>query len=467
MSTALPAELIAQLRLIFSERNLLLEAADCWPYGYDNSKLHHPPDAVVLPDNHEQVVNCVRLCNQFNIPLTTRGRGTGTTGASVPTSGGIVMSMERMNKILNCDLGNRSVRVQAGVTNLALQNYLKEYNFFWAPDPSSAEFCSVGGNLACNAAGPRALKYGTTRDNTLQLKAVTGDGNTILTGSKTTKGVVGLDLTRLIVGSEGTLAIITEAELKILPLAPERNTIRALYKNHQGACTAIQNISSQLHTPCAIEFMDHHAIALIQTHSDVSLPDNAHAMLMIEVDGDAESLAISTSKIEQALANDQQVEIQRATTEIEKKTLWQARKALSPILRNLAPNKINEDVVVPVPNLSKLIENLDSLSAEYNLPIVNFGHAGNGNLHVNIMYDAQDTTQNQNALDCLNKIFEIVLKLDGTISGEHGIGISKRDHVAKEIGPHELDLMRNIKQQFDPNQILNPNKSLPIKNLSS
>ena len=467
MSTTLSADIIARLRVIFSENDLLLDPADCWSYGYDNSKLHHAPDAVVLPNDHEQVVNCIRLCNHFNIPLTTRGRGTGTTGASVPTSGGIVMSMERMDKILNCDIGNRSVRVQAGVTNLALQNFLKEKNFFWAPDPSSAEFCSVGGNLACNAAGPRAVKYGTTRDNTLQLKAVTGDGQTIHTGSKTTKGVVGLDLTRLIVGSEGTLAVITEAELKILPLAPERNTIRALYKNHHGACTAIQDISSQLHTPYAIEFMDHHAIELIQTHSDISLPDNAHAMLMIEIDGDSESLAISTSKIEQALSNDQQVAIQRATTDIEKKTLWQARKALSPILRNLAPNKINEDVVVPVPNLSKLIENLDLLSTEYNLPIVNFGHAGNGNLHVNIMYDAEDPIQNQSALDCLDKIFDLVLKLDGTISGEHGIGISKRDHVAKEIGNHELNLMRNIKDQFDPNRILNPNKSLPSANQPS
>lgn len=462
MTNSLPAELISQLQNVFSKTDLFLEPADCWAYGYDNSKLHHPPDAVVLPNSHDQVVKCVQLCNQFLVPLTTRGRGTGTTGASVPTSGGIVMSMERMNQILHCDIGNRSVRVQAGVTNLALQSYLKEKNFFWAPDPSSAEFCTIGGNLACNAAGPRAVKYGTTRDNTLQLQAVTGAGNTIHTGSKTTKGVVGLDLTRLLIGSEGILAVITEAELKILPLAPHRNTIRALYKNHQGACDAIQTISSQLHTPCAIEFMDHHAIELIRTHSDVSLPDEANAMLMIEVDGDTESLTISTAKIEQCLASNQNIEVEFASTADEKKTLWQARKALSPILRTLAPNKINEDVVVPVPNLSKLIDSLDELSQTYQIPIVNFGHAGNGNLHVNIMYDAEDSTQNQNASICLDKMFETVLQLEGTLSGEHGIGISKRDHVSKEVGHHELDLMRSIKAQFDPNQILNPNKSLPV-----
>ncbi len=461
MPTPLPAELVDQLKSIFPSNNLLLDSADCWPYGYDNSKLHHAPDAVVLPENHDQVISCVSLCNQYTIPLTTRGRGTGTTGASVPTSGGIVMSMERMNKILDCNIGNRSVRVQAGVTNLALQNYLKDKNFFWAPDPSSAEFCTVGGNLACNAAGPRAVKYGTTRENTLQLKAVTGNGETIYTGSKTTKGVVGLDLTRLIIGSEGTLAIITEAELKIIPLAPETNTLRSLYKNHQGACDAIQNIGSQLHIPCAIEFMDHHAIELIRTHSEVSLPSDARAMLMIEIDGDSESLPISTAKIEQALYNKEQIEIQHAKSDTEKKSLWQARKALSPILRNLAPNKINEDVVVPIPNLSKLIDMLDELSSKFNLPIVNFGHAGNGNLHVNIMYDAEDATQKQNAENCLSEIFKTVLTLDGTISGEHGIGISKRDYVSMEIGHQELALMRKIKSQFDPNLILNPNKSLP------
>ncbi|MDW3096295.1 MAG: FAD-linked oxidase C-terminal domain-containing protein [Gammaproteobacteria bacterium] len=461
MACSLPDNLIDQLRKNFPGNNLLLEAADCWTYGYDNSKIHHPPDAVVLPVNHHQVVSCISLCNQFSIPLTTRGRGTGTTGASVPVSGGIVMSLERMDKILGCDIGNRSVHVQAGVTNLDLQNYLKEKNFFWPPDPSSAEFCTIGGNLACNAAGPRAIKYGTTRDNTLRLKAVTGYGETINTGSKTTKGVVGLDLTRLIIGSEGTLAVITEAELKITPLAPEKNTLRALYKNHQAACDAIQSIGSQLHPPCAIEFMDHHAIDLIRTHSEVSLPSNSRAMLMIEIDGDSESLPISTDKIEQALLNNGLIEIQHAKTGIEKKALWQARKELSPILRNLAPNKINEDVVVPVPNLSKLINALDELSSTFKLPIVNFGHAGNGNLHVNIIYDAEDATQNQNALNCLGKIFEKVLDLDGTISGEHGIGVSKRDHVSKEIGSQELELMRKIKSQFDPNLILNPNKSLP------
>ncbi len=458
---ALRKEFTTQLSKLFSNEQYYLDPGDCWPYGYDNSKAHHLPEVVVIPHSHEQVVQCLLLCNQFNIPLTTRGRGTGTTGASVPTSGGVVLSTERMDKILHFDAGNRSARVQAGVINLDLQHYLQPKGFFWAPDPSSAEFCTVGGNLACNAAGPRAIKYGTTRENTLQLKAVTGEGKTICTGSKTSKGVVGLDLTRLLIGSEGTLAVITEAELKLLAIQPAKNTIRALYQSHQGACNAIQSILAQPHTPCAIEFMDHHAIELIQKHANISLPPGANAMLMVEADGDEDTLQYSVPKIMQALTNEQQIEIRHAKSEEETSALWKARKALSPILRTLAPNKINEDVVVPVPSLSTFINSLDRLSETYDIPIVNFGHAGNGNLHVNILYNAEDETQNQHAFKCLEDIFAEVLRLEGTISGEHGIGIIKRDFVSRELTEYEIGLMHKIKLQFDPNNILNPNSGLP------
>ena len=462
MSNFLSKDIAIKLNSIFPDDQLLLEPADCWPYGYDNSKQHHPPEAVVFPLSHEQIVSCVNLCNANKIPLTTRGRGTGTTGASVPTSGGIVLSIERMNKIIDFNPGNRSVRVETGMTNLALQNFLKPHGYFWAPDPSSAEFCTVGGNLACNAAGPRAVKYGTTRDNTLQLKAVTGKGTTITTGSITSKGVVGLDLTRLIIGSEGTLAIISEAELKIIPLAPITHTMRAFFSSHLSACEAIEKISAQLHTPCAIEFIDHHALNLIRKHSDMSVPDNANAMLMVEIDGDEESLPISSGHLNKILNSCSDIKVEIATDSEQRQHLWQTRKALSPILRNLAPNKINEDIVVPIPQLAKLLDELDQLSETYQLPIVNFGHAGNGNLHVNIMYDASDATQNTNAQNCLEKIFATTLSLRGTLSGEHGIGISKRDYVSREIGVDELTLMHAIKQQFDPLGILNPNKSLPI-----
>ncbi|MEM8845106.1 MAG: FAD-binding oxidoreductase [Pseudomonadota bacterium] len=459
---ALNSQIQSRLKEIFSDKNLLLDPAECWPYGYDNSKIHHPPEAVVLPSTHEQVIECVHICNEYKIPLTTRGRGTGTTGASIPVKGGVVLSLERMTEVLNFDAGNRTVRVQAGITNLNLQNFLKAKNFFWAPDPSSAEYCTVGGNLACNAAGPRAVKYGTTRENTLQIKAVTGEGKTITTGTRTTKGVVGLDLTRLLIGSEGILAIITEAELKILPLAQHKNTIRALYKNHQGACNAIQLLTAQIHIPCAIEFIDHHAMELIREHGNIDLPQSVHAMLMIEVDGDEQTLAIQTPLIEKALKNSELIEIKSAKSEQDRKELWHARKSLSPILRNFAPSKINEDVVVPVPNLSLLIDALDKLSQQFQIHIVNFGHACNGNLHVNLLYDAEDSSQNINAHACLEQVFAEVLKLEGTLSGEHGVGIMKRDHIEQELGRDEIDLMKKIKRQFDPNGILNPEKGLPL-----
>lgn len=451
-----------QFRDIFSDNNMLTEPADVWPYGYDNSKIHHAPDLVVLPVSHDQIVDCVCLCNRHKIPLTTRGRGTGTTGASVPLKGGVVLSLERMNKIIDFDAGNRSVRVETGITNRELQNFLAQYHFFWAPDPSSADYCTVGGNLACNAAGPRAIKYGTTRENTLQLKAVSGDGKTIITGTRTSKGVVGLDLTRLIIGSEGTLAIISEAELKILPLPSHKILFRCLYESHQTACEAIQQLSAQIHIPCAIEFVDHHAMELIREYGDIDIPESAQAMLMVELDGDQQSLAVSTPLIEQALNNSGLIELKNAATEEDKKELWSARKSLSPILRNFAPDKINEDVVVPVPNLSLLIDALDRLSKQYQIPIVNFGHAGNGNLHVNLLYDAEDASQNINAQACLEGVFSEVLKLGGTLSGEHGVGIMKRDYIAQEIGVNEIGLMRRIKNQFDPNGILNPDKGLPL-----
>lgn len=458
---SLTNDVFTQLEHIFGSGALLKEAADCWAYGYDNSKLHSPPEAVVLPTTHDQVQQCVKLCNKFNIPLTTRGRGTGTTGASVPTQRGIVLSLERMTELVSFNRANLSVRVQTGITNQSVQEYLHTHGFFWAPDPGSAAYCSVGGNIACNAAGPRAIKYGTTRDNVLQLKAVTGHGRTIQTGSITTKGVVGLDLTRLLIGSEGTLAIITEAELKILPLPEQTHTIRAIFNNSRGACKAIEILTTLTDRPSAIEFMDHHAIKLINDYSDIVLPNTAQALLMINIDGDSSTLASTIARVETVLNNEALIEIKHARDTQDKQTLWQARKALSPVLRTIAPNKINEDIVVPVPNLAAFISSLDQLSSRYQLPIVNFGHAGNGNLHVNIMYDASDSKQNRDAQACLEDVFTQALKLDGTLSGEHGIGLVKKKYVGLELGAEELALMRSIKRQFDPNNILNADKSLP------
>ena len=454
-------EFLARLRQSLPVGAVYTDPADCWAYGYDNSRKQALPEAVAFPVSHEQIVALVRLCNDFRIPLTPRGRGTGTTGATVPLAGGLVLSLERMNRILELSPDNRFAVVEPGVTNQALQDAVKPHGFFWPPDPTSAAFCSLGGNLAYNSAGPRAVKYGTPRENTLGVRAVTGDGRELRAGVYTSKGVVGYDLTRLIVGSEGTLAIITEATLKLIPLAEAKRTLRAVYSDVGEAAKAIARIMAQPVTPCALEFMDGNAIRMIRQYSSADLPEQAGALLMIEVDGPEVGMEAAVRSIETAAANDGMLEFRIAQSAAETEALWRTRKALSPALRKVAPGKINEDVVVPVTELPALINGLNELSRRFGLPIVNFGHAGNGNIHVNLLLDPSKPGEQEKAHDALGEVFDLVLRLRGTLSGEHGVGLEKRDYIDRELDATSLDLMRAIKRQFDPNGILNPGKLLP------
>ncbi|MEW8044141.1 MAG: FAD-binding protein [gamma proteobacterium symbiont of Phacoides pectinatus] len=434
---------------------------DCWSYGYDNSRRHAPPQAVVFAAGHDQVREVVALCHQAAVPLIARGAGTGTTGATVPDRGGVVLSFERMNRIFEIDAANRLARVEPGVTNQQLQSALAAEGFFWPPDPTSAAVCTIGGNLAYNSAGPRAVKYGTPRENTLGLRALTGDAREIRTGTRTTKGVVGYDLTRLLIGSEGSLAVITEALLRLTPLAEETTTLRATYRDIHAASRAVSAIMAQPVTPCALEFMDAAAIDMVRDFSDLGLPEGVGALLMIEVDGPAHCQGASVDAVREAARVAGCLEITTATTAREVADLWRTRKALSPALRKIAPKKINEDVVVPVSRIPELIEGLERLSAECGIRIVNFGHAGNGNIHVNLLADPDDPGQMERAHQALDRMFSMVLTLGGTLSGEHGIGLEKLPFVGREIDPVTLDLMRSIKERFDPRGILNPGKSLP------
>ncbi|PCI13015.1 MAG: FAD-binding oxidoreductase [Thiotrichales bacterium] len=455
------AELLATLRAIVGSENLLHDPADCWPYGYDNSRREALPEAVLFPQDHAQTLKVIRFCNQHKIAVTARGKGTGTTGATVPLFGGVVLSFERMREIIKVDPANRVMVVAPGVTNQEVQKAAGEHGFFWPPDPTSAAVCTIGGNLAYNSSGPRAVKYGTPRENTLGLRAITGDGREIRCGVYTTKGVVGYDLTRLLIGSEGTLAIITEATLKLTPLPEAKRTLQAVYATIDDAAKAVSAIMAQAVVPCALEFIDGTAIEMIRNYSKADLPSGAGAMLMIEVDGLSASLDEAVEKVSNAARNKGLVELTTATTQAEVQALWNTRKALSPALRNVAPKKINEDIVVPVSRLPELTRELQRLSKQYNIPIVNFGHAGNGNLHTNLLLDPDDPQQMKDAEACLDAVFDLVLKLNGTISGEHGIGIVKREFVRREIDEVTLGLMRQIKQQFDPNGILNAGKTIP------
>ena len=439
---------------------LRLDPADRVAYGYDNSRREAMPDAVALPTTHEQVVAIVRACRDSRTPVVARGRGTNTTGATVPIEGGVVVSFERMNRILALEPDDRLAVVEPGVLNGDLQRALATVGFFWPPDPTSADYSTIAGNLACNAGGPRAVKYGASRDNVLGLVAVTGTGETIRTGTRTTKGAVGYDLTRLMVGSEGTLALITEATLKLTPRPAAIATLRGLYADVGAAAKAVARLMAQPVTPCALEFMDGECVRLAREVGGADLPA-AGALLMIEVDGDPATLDASIDAVAAAARGEGLVALGMTQDPGEAAKLWAARKALSPALRTIAPNKINEDVVVPVSRVPELVAGVQAISQDTGIAIVNFGHAGNGNIHVNLLYRDDDANAVARAPEALSRVFDLVLALGGTLSGEHGIGIDKRAFMPRAIEAPTLALMRAIKAQFDPDGILNPGKLLP------
>ena len=456
-------EALKRFQALLGQDQILSDPSECWPYGYDNSRRHAPPSCVLFPRSHEDVVSIIKTCNEYKLAVTARGRGTGTTGGAVPLHQAVVLSFERMNRILSVDPDNRVIVVEPGVTNQEVQNAAAACGFFWPPDPTSAAYCTIGGNIAFNSAGPRAVKYGTPRENVLDLVAVTGDGKTIRTGVYTSKGVVGYDLTRLLIGSEGTLAIITEATLKLTPLSQTKRTMQALFTSMSHAAQAVSRIMGQADTPYALEFIDAGAIRLIKEYANIPLPANTAAMLMIEVDGSEHSLEESINNIRAATQGEGLIELSVANDKASVDRIWRARKALSPTLRKIAPKKINEDVVVPVSHMADLIDGLSALSERYGITIVNFGHAGNGNIHVNLLIDPDDPIQSANAKTCLDEVFALVLSLKGTLSGEHGVGIEKRDFIDREISATSLELMRAIKRTFDPNNILNPDKVFPLR----
>ncbi|TZF82393.1 FAD-binding oxidoreductase [Cognatilysobacter lacus] len=437
------------------------DPAECLVYGYDNSRMQAMPVGVALPQDREQVVAIVRACRKHRLPIVPRGRGTNTTGATVPIAGGIVVSFERMDRIVDIRSGDRCAVVEPGVLNGDLQAALAPHGLFWPPDPTSAAFSSVGGNLACNAGGPHAVKYGASRDNVLALTAVTGAGELIVCGASTTKGATGYDLQRLLVGSEGTLALIVEATLRLVPAPPGRSALRAIYRDATSAAAAVARLMSQPVTPSMLEFMDAHAVRLARDVGGADLPADAGALLMIEADGALHELDATIGALSKAAAGEGLVVIDAARDEAARERLWAARKALSPSLRTLAAGKINEDVVVPVSRIPALVDGVQGIARDAALPIVCFGHAGNGNLHVNILFDPTDAGQCARADAALAKVFELTISLGGTLSGEHGIGLAKRDFMPQAVTPATLALMRAIKGVFDPDGILNPGKLLP------
>lgn len=455
---SLPAALVAELSALLGEGWRMDDATRVANAG-DDSRRHALPDAVALPRNREEVLTLVRACRAHRVPIVARGAGTGTTGAAVPTHGGIVVSFARMDRILEIRSADRCAVVEPGVRNGALQQALEAHGLFWPPDPSSFESCTVGGNLATNAGGPRAAKYGATRDNVLGLVAVTGAGELISVGGAYTKCSSGYDLTRLIVGSEGTLALIVEATLKLAPRPQAQAGLRAFYRDAASAAAAVSRLMAQPLVPAMLEFMDHRSLGLLRRNGS-EVPE-AGAMLLIEADGSVDALPEILAALGAAADGDGLLDIDVAQDGIARDKLWSARRALSPALRSIAPGKINEDVVVPVSRIPELVAGVGALADESRLPIVCFGHAGNGNLHVNILYHPDDAAETARAQAALPRIFALALSLGGALSGEHGIGLSKRDFMADAYDAATLAAMRVVKRALDPDGILNPGKLLP------
>jgi glycolate dehydrogenase FAD-linked subunit len=436
------------------------EPEDLICYGFDASGLEGQPTAVVWPQDTADVVKIMTFASENNIPVIPRGAGTGMTGGAIPSRGAVVISMERMNRIIEVDSENLNVLVEPGVINGRLQRELAPRRLFYPPDPASMNFCTIGGNVAENAGGPRALKYGVTRDYVMALEAVLPDGRVIHTGVRTPKGVVGYDLTRLLVGSEGTLAVITKIRLKVMPVPEDVVTLLVLFSDLEKSGEAVRQILSAGVIPRTLEFLDGEAVRAVENYRPIGLPKDVEALLLIEMDGPAAAIQKEAGKVSDICVNLGGDAIM-AENDLARERIWEARRAVSPALYHIAPSKINEDIVVPVNRITPMLTTLKRLSGESGIKIVNFGHAGDGNIHVNLMVNRADPDEYARARDLVREIFRLTLEMGGTISGEHGVGLTKSDYIGMEIQPAELEVMKKIKDVFDPRGILNPGKIFP------
>lgn len=439
---------------------VLTDKEDLFCYGFDASSMEGMPLAVLRPGSAQEVSEAASLAFNSKVPVIPRGAGTGMTGGAVPLKDTVILSLEGMNRIIDIDEKNMVAVVEPGVINGHLQEKLEGKGLFYPPDPASMNFCTLGGNVAENAGGPRAIKYGVTKDYVLGLEAVLPDGRTFSTGGKTYKGVVGYDLTRLLVGSEGTLGIITKIFLKVLPLPEETITLLCTFSRLEDAADTVGRITSSAIIPRTLEFMDHESIRAVENYRSFGLPVNAEALLLVEVDGPHSAVKEEAEKIASICAL-LKGNISVAEDMFSRRRIWEARRAVSPALYHIKPTKINEDIVVPRGRIPEMLRSLREISEQYNLIIANFGHAGDGNIHVNIMTDKNDKGEYKKAGEALKDIFEATLKLEGTISGEHGVGLTKKPYIGMELSGTSIELMKAIKKGFDPEGLLNPGKIFP------
>ena len=454
------SSLATSLRQIVGDQWVLTTPEDLVCYGYDASWLMNRAGVVVLPRTAEEVSRVLKLAYANNVPVVARGAGTGMSGGSIPDQDSVVVALTRMNQVKEIDLVNLVAVVEPGVITADLQARVEMHSLYYPPDPASLKQSTLGGNVAEGAGGPRCLKYGTTKDYVLGLEVVLPTGEIIRTGGKLMKDVTGYNFTQLFVGSEGTLGIITEITLRLIPKPETKRTATAVFEQLDDAARAVTNILGAGIMPSTIEIMDNTTIRVVEEYLHVGLPVEAGAILIIEVDGRREAVAREIVEVGEVCARGNAAEVKVAATEEEGEALWKARRAVSPALGRLAPTKQGEDISVPRGSIPEMVRRVNQISRKYSITIPVFGHAGDGNLHPNLLFDMRDAEMMERVHQAAAEIFDAAIELGGTLSGEHGIGLVKQPFMAKKLSPEILALSHRMKLAFDPKGLMNPGKMI-------
>lgn len=424
----------------------------------DALKEVHPADVVIFPRTAEEIAAVMKLANEHLFYVTARGGGFGYTGGAVPVRGGVVLSTSRLNRILEINKADLVAVTEPGVTNYALQKAVEAEGLFYPPDPASWKDSFIGGNIAENAGGPRCAKYGATKQFVLGLDFVTPTGEIVKAGARTTKNATGFNLAALMVGSEGMLGIITRCIMRLLPLPEARRTSLAVFSDAESACRCVASFADSGIMPAALELLDQASIRAIENYEPSGLPQSAGALLIIEVDGLRETVAREAEIVREVCSRSGAIEFRSAATDEEAQAIWEVRRKLSPAVRQTGKRKINEDIVVPRSRIPEILAFIEDVGRRYGFLIPTFGHAGDGNLHVNVMLQRDDEEERHQGHLAVREIFERAVALGGLISGEHGIGYAKAPYLDIALTPPTIELMKTIKRAMDPNGILNPGK---------
>lgn len=452
---------IQAIKQLVGEENCHNDKAHLIAYCYDATRERYEPDAVVFPRNEDDVRAVLSYCNEHLIPIIPRGAGSGFTGGALPVNGGVILAMERyFNNILEIDEKNLIARVQPGVVNKIFQEAVEKKGLFYPPDPASQEYSTLGGNVSENAGGMRAAKYGITKDYVMALRAVLPNGDIIRAGKKTIKDVAGFNVAGILIASEGSLAVITEITLKLIAKPRFSRSAMGVFPDIESAMNAVYRTMASGITPVAMEFLDNLSIRAVEERFHKGLPVDAGAILITQVDGDMEELlTFQLDILATRFKENGCVDFRIAEDDIQAQNLWFARRNVSQSITVYGKKKLNEDITVPRSALPKLLSAIAELSKKYDFKIPCFGHTGDGNVHVNVMVpDPSDKVALQKGYECIEEIFKIAIDLEGTLSGEHGIGLSKAPFMRLAFSDAEMDLFARIKKAFDPNNILNPGK---------